>query len=179
MNDYSSESPKPVGTRNARNFSSTDEVPQGLDRGVHWKQFDTSVNAVSFGFVATAILISMFLVMAIFERFLRPRTSFSSGQSRGNRALESIQIRSEMQLSDKLDNSSAVSSYAIGVSVIMPGQEIPTFIGHPAPLPCPREGVPWPSHEHGHQCGSCSLGIKSSLIDTVKSEENAAERRSI
>jgi hypothetical protein len=38
----------------------------------HWRHFDNSVNAVSFGFVATAILISMFLVMAIFERFLGP-----------------------------------------------------------------------------------------------------------
>lgn len=37
--------------------------------------FNSSVNAVSFGFVATAILISMFLVMAIFERFLRPTSS--------------------------------------------------------------------------------------------------------
>lgn len=37
----------------------------------HWTHFDNSVNAVSFGFVATAILISMFLVMAIFEKFLR------------------------------------------------------------------------------------------------------------
>lgn len=157
MNDYSSESPKPIGTRNAWNYSSTDQVPQGVDTEAHWKQFDTSVNAVSFGFVATAILISMFLVMAIFERFLRPRNSFSSGQSRGDRALESIQVQTEMQLSDKLDNSSAVSSYAIGVSVIMPGQDIPTFIAHPTPLPCPREGVPWPSHEHGYYCGSCSL----------------------
>lgn len=39
---------------------------------VHWSHFDSSVNAVSFGFVATAVLISMFLVMAIFEKFLRP-----------------------------------------------------------------------------------------------------------
>lgn len=37
----------------------------------HWTHFDNSVNAVSFGFVATAILISMFLVMAIFEKLLR------------------------------------------------------------------------------------------------------------
>ncbi|XP_020085827.1 uncharacterized protein LOC109708478 isoform X2 [Ananas comosus] len=35
-----------------------------------WRQLDSSVNAVSLGFVATAILISMFLLMAIFERFL-------------------------------------------------------------------------------------------------------------
>lgn len=34
-------------------------------------QFDSYVNADSFGFVAIAILISMFLVMAICERFLR------------------------------------------------------------------------------------------------------------
>lgn len=42
------------------------------DRSWGSRSFDNSVNAVSFGFVATAILISMFLVMAIFERFLRP-----------------------------------------------------------------------------------------------------------
>lgn len=47
--------------------------------GDHWRNFDNSVNAVSFGFVATAILISMFLVMAIFERFLRRRPSSSGG----------------------------------------------------------------------------------------------------
>lgn len=45
-----------------------------VDREDQWRSFDNSVNAVSFGFVATAILISMFLVMAIFERFLRPRS---------------------------------------------------------------------------------------------------------
>nr|KYP63022.1 hypothetical protein KK1_017584 [Cajanus cajan] len=39
-----------------------------------WSSFDNSVNAVSFGFVATAILISMFLVMAIFEKFLKPHS---------------------------------------------------------------------------------------------------------
>ena len=37
-----------------------------VEREEHWKHFDNSVNVVSFGFVATAILISMFLVMAIF-----------------------------------------------------------------------------------------------------------------
>jgi len=47
-------------------------------RSDHWKQFDDSVNAVSFGFVATAILISMFLLLAIFERFLRQRSSEAS-----------------------------------------------------------------------------------------------------
>ncbi|KAG6478907.1 hypothetical protein ZIOFF_062354 [Zingiber officinale] len=46
-------------------------VVRGEER---WRHFDNSVNAVSFGFVATAVLISMFLVMAIFERFLRSRS---------------------------------------------------------------------------------------------------------
>ncbi|KAJ9177063.1 hypothetical protein P3X46_012316, partial [Hevea brasiliensis] len=53
-------------------------APLNLEREDHWRHFDNSVNAVSFGFVATAILISMFLVMAIFERFLRPRSLSSS-----------------------------------------------------------------------------------------------------
>ncbi|XP_078445632.1 uncharacterized protein LOC144714740 isoform X3 [Wolffia australiana] len=40
---------------------------------VRWRHLDSSLSAVSFGFVATAILIAMFLVMAVFERFLRPQ----------------------------------------------------------------------------------------------------------
>lgn len=54
-------------------------APLNMEREEHWRRFDNSVNAVSFGFVATAILISMFLVMAIFERFLRPRSSMPPG----------------------------------------------------------------------------------------------------
>lgn len=46
-------------------------APLYVQKDDHWTHFDNSVNAVSFGFVATAILISMFLVMAIFEKFLR------------------------------------------------------------------------------------------------------------
>ncbi|CAK9136642.1 unnamed protein product [Ilex paraguariensis] len=48
------------------------EAPLYIPTEDHWRHFDNSGNAVSFGFVATAILIFMFLVMAIFERFLRP-----------------------------------------------------------------------------------------------------------
>ncbi|GLJ16232.1 hypothetical protein SUGI_0272350 [Cryptomeria japonica] len=173
MNDYNSESPKFPGSHHTWNFPPPEEVPQDVDREAHWKHFDASVNAVSFGFVATAILISMFLVMAIFERFLRPRPSFSSVQNTGDRAL----VRAQMQLLDKLDHSSAMSSYTIGVSVVMPGQEMPTFIAHPVPLPCPREEVAWPCHEHGHYLGSCSLDIKSSPSNTMKSQENAAQIR--
>lgn len=54
------------------------------------RNFDNSVNAVSFGFVATAILISMFLIMAIFERFLRPNSpALSPSGGRNHRDLES------------------------------------------------------------------------------------------
>lgn len=49
--------------------------PLNVGREEQWRHFGNSVNAVYFGFVATAILISMFLVMAIFERFLRPNNS--------------------------------------------------------------------------------------------------------
>jgi hypothetical protein len=34
------------------------------------------------------------------------------------------------------------------VSVLMPGEEIPTFIAHPAPVPCCPERISWPSHQH-------------------------------
>lgn len=54
--------------------------PLNPEREEYWSRFDDSVNAVSFGFVATAILISMFLVMAIFERFLRPRSPAAIGR---------------------------------------------------------------------------------------------------
>ncbi|KAG4146573.1 hypothetical protein ERO13_D05G166300v2 [Gossypium hirsutum] len=54
----------------------------------HWRHADNSVNAVSFGFVATAILIFMFLVMAIFERFLKPNTSPGPGGGRNHADLQ-------------------------------------------------------------------------------------------
>lgn len=40
-------------------------------------RFESSVNAVSFGLVATAVLISIFLLLALFERFMfvRPTPS--------------------------------------------------------------------------------------------------------
>lgn len=64
-------------------------APLNLQRDDHGRHFDSSVNAVSFGFVATAILISMFLVMAIFERFLRPTSpALSPSGGRGHGDLE-------------------------------------------------------------------------------------------
>lgn len=40
-----------------------------------------------------------------------------------------------------------MSVYARGVSVLMPGEEIPTFIAHRAPAPCPPEGITRPLHQ--------------------------------
>lgn len=59
-----------------------------------WKSLGTSMNAISFGFVATAILISMFLIMAIFEHLFRPSESYSSTSDSTNRNnTESIQLQ--------------------------------------------------------------------------------------
>ncbi|KAI3465717.1 hypothetical protein Pfo_022380 [Paulownia fortunei] len=99
----------------------------GVDREDHWRSFDNSVNAVSFGFVATAILISMFLVMAIFERFLRPRSPDAAGSGGHNPAGGEANMR-------KLDYPSPkITVYPKGVSVLMPGERMPTFLAHPAP----------------------------------------------
>ncbi|KAI4296657.1 hypothetical protein L6164_036599 [Bauhinia variegata] len=120
------------------------EAPLNVQREEHWSNFDSSVNAVSFGFVATAILISMFLVMAIFERFLRPTSpalSPSGGRNRGD-------IESQVGFNGKLGHPSPkMSVYTSGVSVLMPGDEFPRFIAHPAPAPCCPERISWPSHQ--------------------------------
>ncbi|KAA8519840.1 hypothetical protein F0562_014070 [Nyssa sinensis] len=120
-------------------------APLYAQKDDHWRHFDNFVNAVSFGFVATAILISMFLVMAIFERFLRPTSPASTpsaGRSRGD-------IESQMSFNGKLGHSSPkISVNAREVSVLMPGEDIPTFIGHPAPVPCPPERILLPPHQH-------------------------------
>lgn len=50
-------------------YSSRDGESEGP-----WRS-STSMNAISFGFVATAILISMFLIMAIFEHLFRAENS--------------------------------------------------------------------------------------------------------
>ncbi|KAL2254296.1 uncharacterized protein LOC105169088 [Sesamum indicum] len=103
-----------------------------------WKSFGSSMNAISFGFVATAILISMFLIMAIFEHLFRPNVS----HDQSSHGMESRQMQ-------KLGNSDVVqTTYASDFSVVMPGQQYPTFIAQPAPLACRREGVYWPSHEN-------------------------------
>ncbi|MBA0839432.1 hypothetical protein Goarm_005156, partial [Gossypium armourianum] len=138
----------------------------------HWRQFDNSVNAVSFGFVATAILISMFLVMAIFERFLRPNSS-PTGPNYGDLEsqlsfngklrhpspndsfLEAVcwmdllgGVNEEAVLGVSVVTTALMTVYTSGVSVLMPGDEIPTFIAHPAPVPCPPECSSLVQHQH-------------------------------
>ncbi|KAK6142328.1 hypothetical protein DH2020_022676 [Rehmannia glutinosa] len=106
----------------------------GVDRGDYWRSFDNSVSAVSFGFVATAILISMFLIMAIFERFLRPRSPDAAGGGGGGGSPAGGEANMR-----KLDYPSPkMTVYPKGVSVLMPGETIPTFLAHPVPAaPCP------------------------------------------
>ncbi|KAL7603257.1 uncharacterized protein LOC111919479 [Lactuca sativa] len=117
-------------------------------RDDHWRHFDKSVNAISFGFVATAILISMFLVMAIFERFLRttsPVLSPGGGGARGRNAAGDV--GSQMGFNSKLANSSfKISENAREVSVLMPGEHVPTFIAQP--VPCPSGRIPWSPDPH-------------------------------
>ncbi|XP_044465630.1 uncharacterized protein LOC123195839 [Mangifera indica] len=125
-------------------------APLNMERDEHWRHFDNSVNAVSFGFVATAILISMFLVMAIFERFLRPRSLPSGSNSHTD-------LEAQTVLDGKLNYPSPkMTVYAKGVSVLMPGEQIPTFIAHPAPPPCPPERILPPLNHHNHCLNSVS-----------------------
>ncbi|KAJ9174730.1 hypothetical protein P3X46_013343 [Hevea brasiliensis] len=143
MSDFSSERSKPWNI-----YANSDPTPSQtgvIDREAPWKNFGTSMNAIAFGFVATAILISMFLIMAIFEHLFRPNPPFSSPQEVINRSLESGPV-------DKLGNPQTVptTSCASDFSVVMPGQHYPTYIAQPAPLPCAREGIYWPSHEHNN-----------------------------
>lgn len=86
MTEFNSERSKPWNI-----YSGSDPSPSqtGTDRQAPWKNFGTSMNAISFGFVATAILISMFLIMAIFEHLFRPNASFSSHQDAANRHSDS------------------------------------------------------------------------------------------
>ncbi|AEE28688.1 CTTNBP 2 amino-terminal-like protein [Arabidopsis thaliana] len=135
-------------------------APMNLRREEPWKsQFDDSVNAVSFGFVATAILISMFLVMAIFERLIRTTTtSTTNSDSSSSRVLPGMDSRVGFNgAATKLGyQSPKMTVYSNGVSVLMPGDDIPTFIAHPAPVPCPPQNISQSQHQHGSSKDSSS-----------------------
>lgn len=146
---------------------------------MRWRQLDSGVSAVSFGFVATAILVSMFLAMAILEHFLRaparvpgmggmgeppapPRGGILSRLRillrRGGGGGEAGGHGADLEAARKLDGraSPEMPVYAKGVSVLMPGHDVPTFIAHPAPAPCPPERIRWPSHQPTPFAGSSS-----------------------
>lgn len=82
MSEFDSERAKPW---NIYTGSQPNPSQAGVDRQAPWRNFGTSMNAISFGFVATAILISMFLIMAIFEHLFRPNASFTSLEEGVNR----------------------------------------------------------------------------------------------
>ncbi|RDX97606.1 hypothetical protein CR513_19601 [Mucuna pruriens] len=140
MSDLNSDRSKPWNI-----YPSSNPGPSqtGVDEEAPWKSLGTSMSAISFGFVATAILISMFLIMAIFEHLFKPTSQFSTPESMLARYQE------HSVPTGKQGNAQSVqaSSYACDLSVLMPGQQYPTYIAQPAPLPCPREGIYWPSHE--------------------------------
>lgn len=139
-------SPSPLysSSSNNNNHNSLRQEDDG------WRHFDSSVNALSFGFVATAVLISMFLVMAILEKLLRPPLSPSPDRSTRHSPRPASDPESQTAFHRKLSHPSPkMSVYAKGVSVLMPGEDIPTYIAHPTPMPCPPERTRRPLHPHG------------------------------
>ncbi|CAL9078862.1 unnamed protein product [Musa textilis] len=126
------------------------ESPSELacDRDVSWKDSGpSSMSAITFGLAATAVLVSMFLVMAIFEHLIIPRVSFFRPRSNARGSSETGQLPLQTHQQEKIQDSVAVGAqHTSDLSVLMPGQDYPTFIAQPAPLPCQREGIHWPSH---------------------------------
>ncbi|KAF9601467.1 hypothetical protein IFM89_020234 [Coptis chinensis] len=114
------------------------------DRGATTlKNFGTPVNAIAFGFIATAILIAMFLIMGIFEHLLKPRILPSHYEAEGSP--QSNPSQDQVHILEKLRNLYNVSAlHSTNFSVVMPGQDCATFIAQPAPLPCSRESIHWP-----------------------------------
>ncbi|XP_064984506.1 uncharacterized protein LOC104000761 [Musa acuminata AAA Group] len=128
---------------------SDNTTPSGTnDKEAAFKDLSSSMNALSFGFIATAILVSMFLVMAIFEHLLRSRASHPPSQTNAHGHLEMRQEQDQMPPKMIKNWQNVATSSTVDFSVLMPGQLYPTYLAQPAPLPCPREGIIWPSHDH-------------------------------
>ncbi|KAG2256814.1 hypothetical protein Bca52824_076108 [Brassica carinata] len=117
-------------------------APMNLRREEPCKsRFDEdSVNAVSFGFVATAILISMFLLMAIFEKLIRTTTNPDSSSGR---ILSGIDSRVGFS-----GSAASKLGYQSPKAILMPGDNIPTFIAHPVPVPHPSQHISKSQHQH-------------------------------
>ncbi|XP_062206237.1 uncharacterized protein LOC133908251 [Phragmites australis] len=133
------------------------------------KDFGTSMDAISFGFAATAILISLFLLTTIFEHLIKPLAFPPNSPDGRPHAARHRHSRSPGKLrsppmvrSPNRGNHSPFFLCALqcvhveavlqaaDLSVLMPGQRYPTYLAQPAPLPpsCHREGVHWPPHDH-------------------------------
>ncbi|CAL9238401.1 unnamed protein product [Arabidopsis halleri] len=91
----------------------------------------STMNAISFGFVATAILILMFIILAILEHLFRSDHS-SPYDVDGSSQFQKLASLVPITTSD--------------VSVVMPGEKLPSYVALPAPFPCRREGIRWPPH---------------------------------
>ncbi|KAK1288589.1 hypothetical protein QJS10_CPB19g00185 [Acorus calamus] len=78
MNDLGGDRPKSWNIYTGAASNGPSSTPAARDPP--WKELGSSMNAISFGFVATAILISMFVIMAIFEHLLRPRAILKPAQ---------------------------------------------------------------------------------------------------
>nr|CAB3465181.1 unnamed protein product [Digitaria exilis] len=152
---------EPAGDSVARD----DATAASSMRGAAGADASTNSSAISFGFAATAVLVSMFLLMAIFEHLIKPGLA-SSRRSSGDdsredagdgRGLPLARLHhhpmSDAAAPYKLSHSPQVEEPVAGaadLTVLMPGQRYPTFLAQPAPLaPWRREGVRWPAHEHG------------------------------
>ncbi|XP_020865939.1 uncharacterized protein LOC9322789 isoform X1 [Arabidopsis lyrata subsp. lyrata] len=99
----------------------------------------SSMNAISFGFVATAILILMFIILAILEHLFKSDHSSSydvDGSSQFQKLAEKTSLHVRWQ----------VPITTSDVSVVMPGEKLPSYVALRAPFPCRREGIRWPSH---------------------------------
>ncbi|KAL2645010.1 hypothetical protein R1flu_012597 [Riccia fluitans] len=108
----------------------------------HLRHANQTLNAVSFGFIATAVLFAMFLVMAIFERILRPHRAARAAAQDEERA-ESVPESS----ADSQKPDTNAESYSKAVSVLMPGQDYPTYFARPIPPPCPPGNAAKPPRE--------------------------------
>ncbi|XP_047094865.1 uncharacterized protein LOC124707243 [Lolium rigidum] len=149
-----------VGQRSWMGAAATPSEPVGGDARDDGAASSSSMNAsaISFGFAATAILIAMFLLMAIFEHLIKPgwaaaRASRDAAGDDGHAQDPSHSGRHRPRdhgSPDKLapPPKMEVVVAAPDLTVVMPGQRYPTFLAQPAPLlfPCPREPVRWPPH---------------------------------
>lgn len=94
-----------------------------------FKGFGSSMNALSFGFLATAILVSMFFIMAIFEHLLRSRAAHTSSQSGAQEPAMGIQQEPAQMQTKKMKSSLNVSLdvHAMLNSIHLHANEITVF----------------------------------------------------